>query len=80
MPIAFELEQGRKASFPIFLEGEYREGEITAIDFVVLWKLQMLQRSLINIQRQRKIPSFARVHVLLTPVGVSNSIEMKAIA
>ena len=80
MPIAFELEHGRKVYFPIFPEGDYREGENKAIDFVVLWRLQMLPRSLINIQRQQKVPSFAQVHVLLTPVGVSNSIEMKAIA
>lgn len=81
MLIAFELENGGKTCFPIFPEGENQEGEDKPVDFIVLRKSQMLPRQLINIQRQwKKISSFAGVRVLLIPIGVSNSVEMKEIA
>lgn len=79
MPIAFELENGRKTCVPIFPEGEIRAGEDKPVDFIVLWKSQILPRPSITIQRQRKISLFAPVWVLLTPVGMKNGTETKEI-
>lgn len=79
MPIALELENGRRSCFPIF-PGEIRVGEDKPVDFIVLWKSQISPRQSITIQRQGKMSLFAPVCVLLTPVGMKNGTEMKEIA